>query len=136
MEVAPNVYQPVRRVVDREAVVVGPDDTLRDAAEQLFLNAIGTVVVAEDGWPIALVCEGDVIAAIARGFDLATTPVRQVMSRRLMCARLDEPVYEVAMRMVDEDIRHLPLLDGEGQLAGVISSRDLLRPLLLSALDV
>jgi CBS domain-containing protein len=88
----------------------------------------------ERGRPIAVLCERDVVAALARGIDPDTTRVREVMSRRLVSARPDDPVYEVAMQMIDEQIRHLPLLDDEGRLSGVVSSRDLLRPLLLDTL--
>jgi CBS domain-containing protein len=56
------------------------------------------------------------------------------MTRSPVTARPDDPILEVALQMLDEGIRHLPLVDAYGRAEGMISLRDVERPLLLQAM--
>jgi hypothetical protein len=44
-------------------------------------------------------------------------------------------VLTAAIDMVDREIRHLPLFDDAGRCTGVVSMRELVRPLLVDALE-
>ena len=51
-----------------------------------------------------------------------------------MSARPDDTVLDVALQMLDAGTRHLPVVDDLGRAQGMVSLRDLLRPLVLQAM--
>jgi len=55
------------------------------------------------------------------------TPVSELMSDGIICAREDEDIQEVARRMSEEQVRRLPVLDAEDRLCGIVSLGDLTR---------
>jgi CBS domain-containing protein len=57
------------------------------------------------------------------------------MSSDLVALRPGDSVYDAAVDMLDLGIRHVALLDEYGTAVGMVSVRDLLRPLVVGALD-
>lgn len=115
-------------------ISVGPDATLRDVARVLDGNAIGAVAVLDGTTLVGLLSERDVARALARGADPDVDLVDTWMTRSPVTARPDDHIIEVALQMLDEGIRHLPLVDAYGRAEGMISLRDVERPLLLQAM--
>lgn len=115
-------------------ISVGPDVTIRAAARVLEGNHIGAVAVIDGSALVGLLSERDVARALARGADPDADLVETWMSRSPITARPGDPVLEVALQMLEEDIRHLPLVDAYGKAEGMISLRDIERPLLLQAM--
>jgi CBS domain-containing protein len=55
------------------------------------------------------------------------TPVRDLMSNDIICARLDDDVDEVASRMSQAQVRRMPVIDAQDNLCGIVSLGDLSR---------
>ena len=51
--------------------------------------------------------------------------VRDLMTTQVLVAREDTPVHEVAAMMVDRAVSGIPVLDGAGQVVGLITEREL-----------
>ena len=125
----------VRSVVKRPPVVVHPESTLRAVAETLSEELIGAVVVRGTRPPGApgshaegVVSERDIVQALADGLDPDTARAEDVMTMDLACATPNELMSTVAARMLDNEIRHLPVTEG-GVVVGMVSERDALRVL-------
>jgi CBS domain-containing protein len=123
----------VRSLVKRPPVVVHPESTLRAVAEILSEESIGAVVVRGSRPPGApgshaegVVSERDIVQALADGLDPDTTRAEDVMTMDLASAAPNETVLTVAARMLDNEIRHLPVTE-DGVVVGVVSERDALR---------
>ena len=123
-------------LVRREPVAVDPRTSLRMVADILANEGIGAVVVRREradgtphGYTVGVVSERDVAHAVARGMDPDTTPAVDVMTAELAHADPSDTVLRVAARMMANEVRHLPVTDGE-ELVGVISERDVLRVLV------
>jgi len=70
--------------------------------------------------------------------DGSTEPVRSIMTplANVLHVSLTDPASQVIDIFFNNNVRHLPVIDGKGQLCGIISVRDLVRPLLVrSATD-
>ena len=52
--------------------------------------------------------------------------VSEIMTRNPEHIESSEPVQEAVNRLFELDVRHLPVVDGNGELVGVLSDRDLL----------
>lgn len=115
-------------------VCISADASLRTAASLMWKHDIGSLVVGDSGHPLGILSESDVVGQMAQGSDPEAVTVRHVMTPYVVAARLGDPLSEAALKMLEEGIRHLPVLDDFGHVAGMLSVRDLLRPLLLDAL--
>jgi CBS domain-containing protein len=129
------VWTKVQELATRETVVVPPQTTLRMAAGVMADHAIGAVVVAVDHRLVGILSERDVVNALASGADPDETTVATAMSHDIVSVRPDDTLYDAAVDMLDLGIRHVPVLDEHGAALGMVSVRDLLRPLLTASLD-
>ena len=87
----------------------------------------GSMPVSEGGKLIGMITDRDIaVRGVAKGYG-PETPVRELMTDDLVCARIDDDVEEVAMRMSEAQVRRLPVLDDNEQLCGIVSLGDLSR---------
>ena len=122
----------VRSVVQRPVVVVDPDATLRQVAETLAEDYIGAAVVRATP-PLGpgtraegVISERDIVRALAEGADPDIERAESVMTLDMVTAAPRDTIVSVAERMLDDEIRHVPVTD-DGEVVGVVSERDALR---------
>jgi CBS domain-containing protein len=110
----------------QQTVTVGPRWTVLEAAGLMARVHIGAVPVVDEGRLAGVFTERDVLArVIAAHRDPAATAIADVMSTELVTAEISE-AYDVCLRrMQHAHVRHLLVVEG-GQLAGILSLRDLL----------
>lgn len=108
----------------------GPDTTLSEAALAMAGSDLGSLAVVEGTALLGLVTERDLRNAVARGMDLDATTVSEVMGAEPDTFDPDLDVWDAAAWIVESGYRHLPVVDDEGRLLGVVSLRDLLKSLV------
>ncbi len=109
---------------------VHPDESVFDAIQKLANANIGSLIVVEDGRPVGIFTERDYArSVILKGKSSPTTPVKDIMTTRVVYAQPDQTVEECMAVMTDKHIRHLPVLDGE-ELIGMISIGDLVKSII------
>ena len=104
-----------------------------EAAELMNTHKIGALVVTEGGpagdaatGVVGIVTERDVLRrVVARRRDPAETRVREIMTREVICCQVDTPLDDARNLFMQKKIRHLPVLDAQGTLAGLISIGDI-----------
>jgi len=113
----------VRDVMTEAAVTDSATDTLRSAAERMWREQTGSLLVVDEGRLAGIITERDLLRAVALGADLATATVDEAMTTEVFTAPPDMPLRDAAREMAARWIRHLPVVDGE-QLLGMVSMRD------------
>lgn len=91
---------------------------------------LGSLAVIEGMSLLGLLTERDLRTAAANAVDLDSTMVSQVMSREPDTFDPDLDVWDAATWIAESGYRHLPVVDDEGALLGVVSLRDLLKALI------
>ncbi|HET8740042.1 MAG TPA: CBS domain-containing protein [Acidimicrobiia bacterium] len=109
--------------------VCGPDTTLVEAAKAMEGSDLGSLAVVEGMELLGLITERDIRKAVADGTDLQT-PVSELMSDDPDTFDPDLDVWDAASWIAESGYRHLPVVDDEGALLGVVSIRDLLKALV------
>jgi CBS domain-containing protein len=105
---------------------VGPEATVLDAALLMNDHKIGSLVVMDEGQVAGIITERDLLMrVVAQRRDPAVTAVREVMTVELICCRTDTELDEVRGVMKNRRIRHLPVVDGDRRLLGLVSIGDL-----------
>jgi len=110
-------------VMTEAAVTDRPDDSLEAAANKMWEQQTGSLLVLDAEELVGIITERDVLKAVATGTPL-DTPVSEVMSKGLITVEPGTSLREAAGIMTDKWIRHLPVLEG-GTLVGIVSQRDL-----------
>lgn len=120
----------VKDFMHRYLEVVPRDMTVSYAAERMGIRRVGCVLVesGEPGrGPIGIVTETDVVRkVIAAGVDPTVTLVDQVMNSPIITIASDRTMLDASHMMETNHIRHLCAVE-EGEIAGLISVRDLVR---------
>jgi CBS domain-containing protein len=119
----------VRNVLDAKGSqvwTIGPEATVYQAALVMNEHKVGGLVVLEKGRIAGMFTERDVLKRVVGDQrDPATTTVSQVMTTEVICCTPDSPLEEVRAAMRNRRIRHLPVVDGDSRLHGLISIGDL-----------
>lgn len=108
----------------RAGVTESPADPLRGAANLMWKQQTGSLLVMEGEELLGIVTERDLMKAVAGGADLDTTPVSAVMTRAVLTVTPETSLREAAKHMSERWIRHLPVLV-DGKVVGMVSQRDL-----------
>ncbi|MCP4204142.1 MAG: CBS domain-containing protein [bacterium] len=108
------------------AVIVSPDETVRDAIERMREAQAGCVLVQEDGELVGLFNERHVLTRVLRkDLDATTTPISRVMSPKPLKLSPEDPPAFAIHCMVAYGFRHLPLVSGR-EVLGYVSVRTIL----------
>ncbi len=107
-----------------QVVTAPPDATLADVGGLMRDRNVGSVVIAEGGRPVAMITDRDVALAVAGDRVPVDEPAAAYASRPIVCGEQGMDVEEAAALMVQNRIRRLPVLDGDG-LAGIVTLDDL-----------
>ncbi|MDQ1748739.1 MAG: hypothetical protein QOD07_3002 [Frankiaceae bacterium] len=114
----------VAEVMTRASVTESPADPLRSAANRMWSQQTGSLLVMDGPRLLGILTERDVMKAVARGADLDATPVSAVMTTNVLTVSPETSLHEAARHMATRWIRHLPVVDG-GAVVGMVSQRDL-----------
>ena len=116
----------LRDVMTNPVVRIHPDETVAVAARTLTHYNIGILpVCGNDGRVCGLVTDRDLVTrCLASGRSPANTPVRDVMTSKIVSATPDMDASMAAGLMGREQIRRLPVLEN-GKLCGMVSLGDL-----------
>jgi len=105
---------------------VDPLTTVVDATQLMNRHRIGALVVQEGGHVVGIFTERDVLTrVVAERRDPERTFVEQVMTSDVAVCYTDTPVEDVAAVMKAQRIRHLPVLDQQDVMIGLISLGDI-----------
>jgi len=111
-----------------DVVTVRPDTTVAAALLLLKERNLGAVVVSPDGVAvIGILSERDVVRRLADGVDFLDGPVAKIMTDEVLTCEPHDTVESLMTTMTQRRIRHLPVVDDEGSLAGIISIGDVVK---------
>ena len=89
---------------------------------------VGTVVVLEKVKMVGIFSERDYARKVTlKGKSSRDTPVKEIMSSEVVCIRPTQTINDCMELMTDKRVRHLPVMEEEGTLVGLISIGDVVK---------
>ena len=105
---------------------IDPDATVLDAAQVMNDRKIGSLVVLAGPQLVGIISERDILTrVVVPRLDPGTARVREVMTTEVVCCRSHTSLEEARGVLKNRRIRHLPVLDDDQRLCGLISIGDL-----------
>lgn len=117
----------VRDAMTKPVLVVGPNHTIRQAAQLMSARRVGSAVVIDpDSSGVGIMTERDVLNALGRGLDCDTERTASHITWDVVYAGPDWTLDDAAAAMVRGGFRHLVVIEDD-EVLGIISVRDILR---------
>lgn len=114
-----------REIMTSSVKTATRDTTLQEAAVIMRDGDMGSVPVVDDGKLVGIMTDRDiVIRSIADGRG-ASSNVGEAMTSEIFSVRPDDFVFEAIRLMGDKQIRRVPVVNEQGELAGIIAMADI-----------
>ena len=131
----------VGEICNREVYFVSRDNTVVEAAKLMRDHHVGALVVTEQRegkpHPIGLLTDRDIVVEIiAEDINVENLLVGDVMSLDLLSIGEDDGISESLKLMKTRGVRRVPVLDGKGELAGILAVDDLIGLLAEELADI
>ena len=113
----------------REVATIDGSESVRTALGLLAEKGIGALVVSADGRHVeGIVSERDVARGLnEHGAGLLAEPVSSLMTAEVHTCRPTASVHDLAQTMTDHRVRHVPVVDDDDLLIGIVSIGDVVK---------
>jgi CBS domain-containing protein len=115
-------------IMTNHVVTSSPHESLAQVASAMLRHSIGSVAILEDKKIVGIITERDFVRIVEQvGVMLEKNMAKDHMTKPVVTVQSDTSVAEIINLMKNKHIRHLIVLDKERKIAGIISSRDLMK---------
>lgn len=123
------VFKPMRQTeevsfvanVMQKAITCNETESLQAVAERIVTRSVNHIVMVDDaGRLTGIVTSWDITRALAHG----KTALADIVTRRVITAKPDEPLEIASKRMAKHNISALPVIDNEKRVLGIVTAED------------
>jgi len=118
---------PVKEIMSAEIPQMEPFETVEDAAAAMVEYGTGCVIIHEEGNPIGIVTERDIVRkVVSERKNPAKIQLRDIMSSPIVWVSRNTDILDAARQMARLKLRKLVIMH-DGRFAGVVSAQDILQ---------
>ncbi|MDI6859373.1 MAG: CBS domain-containing protein [Methanocellales archaeon] len=115
---------PIREIMTRDVITADSNMRASEAAQRMTERKIGSLVVIENGKPVGIVTERDMVQKlISKDVKPSSLTLKDIISQPLITIRPDESLSSAARKMVELNIRRLPVIKND-ELVGIVTDVD------------
>ena len=123
----------IEQAINRNPLVVKPDALLSDVINLMAMGKHSCALIMEQQLK-GILTERDLVQLIASGIFVQQLPIKEVMTTNTITLRLDQidDISSILSPLRYHQIHHLPIVDQNNQLVGVITPKmiqEILRPI-------
>lgn len=114
-----------RDIMTSEVKTASPEMSIREVAMIMREGDMGAVPVVNDGKLAGIVTDRDIVVRCVAEGKSASTSVSEAMTSEVFSVKPDDFVFEAIRLMGDKQIRRIPVVGENGELAGIIAMADI-----------
>ncbi len=119
------------KIARTPAITVSPEDTVMTAVKKMTDSEVGAVAVVENGELKGIFTERDLMTrVVGKHLSCLETKVGEVMTPDPEVAPVEMEASEAFEYMTERHFRHMPIVDEEGNLLGMLSVRHLMQKIV------
>jgi CBS domain-containing protein len=116
----------IKHIMIEDIVTANPNTSLKEAIDMLYKKHVGSLMITDaNNRCVGIFTERDLIRVVARNVDL-DSPIEKVMTSNVVTIGEEASIEEARRLIVIYRVRHLPVVNGKGELVGLFSVRKLL----------
>lgn len=118
----------IKEFMSTSNVSIAPDANITDAVAAMVAHRYSCQIVVDDGLPVGIITEWDIVRLMERiGKEPPGKPVqvKEIMSKPVATITETTTLFEALVIAAAEKIRHLPVVDANGYLRGMVTQADL-----------
>ncbi|WP_121741528.1 CBS domain-containing protein [Natronorubrum halophilum] len=116
----------VARVMSSSLQTVTPDTLVEDAGQLMLENEVGSVIVVdEDNQLEGILTTTDFVRIVAERKPKDRTPVSAYMTQNVITVTAQDSIRDAADVIVEHGFHHLPVVDEDEGVIGIITTSDL-----------
>ncbi len=117
----------ISKIMTKNIVTVLKGSIVHDVISKMAEYGISCIVVEEDGFPVGMLTERDIVGLLQQGADIRSMRIEEVMNSPVRTILLDAPVHEASKIMNSNNIRRLVVVDEGGICSGLITQSDIIK---------
>lgn len=122
----------IREVIASKAsqhvITISPDATVRELIARLAEHNVGALIVSNDGNGVdGIVSERDVVRKLHADESVLDSPVSMIMTADVHTCEGGHTALELMQLMTEHRFRHVPVVDADGTLTGIVSIGDVVK---------
>lgn len=117
----------VKTLMTEKIMSLPPEAPLLQAVTQMIDNNCSCMIVAQNNTPIGIITERDLVTVLAsknQPMELSR-PVSNFMTSPILLLKQNESLFDALVMSRAERVRHLPVIDDNEQLVGLVTQSDL-----------
>jgi CBS domain-containing protein len=114
------------RLARDEVVTADRDTPIATIVAMMSEQDVGTVVITEDDRPVGIITDRKIAMAMEETPDLTDSSVEELMTEDPVAIEEDAEMFDALQTLAENDVRRVPVIDDEGELAGILSIDDVL----------
>ena len=108
-------------------IMVDQDTSIKDCAKLMAEKKISSLIISKNEKLLGIIKERDIVRSIVlENHDAEKELVKDYMVREVITITPDVDIYEALLVMRDEDVRMLPVMDGD-KMIGLLTVKDILK---------
>jgi uncharacterized protein (DUF39 family)/CBS domain-containing protein len=124
-----SVFKPMKQTeettfvasVMQTVVTCKENEEIRDIAERIVTKSVNHIVMVDDNGKLCgIVTSWDITRAMAEG----RKALADIVTRRVVTVKPDEPLETASKKMAQHNISALPVIDSERKVLGIVTSED------------
>jgi signal transduction histidine kinase len=119
----------IKRIMTKNVVTSGKWDLVKDALSRMREYSISSIVIEEEGYPVGILTERDVMHLFHDGTDIRATKIEEIMSHPVLTISSNTPMYVAVEVMKQKKVRRLVVVDNNGRISGLVAQSDLIKGL-------
>lgn len=110
----------------RPLISASPSDSIKEVAERMTNDKIGSMIIYEDDEIKGIVTDTDFRTKLGTGLANVNQPITELMTKGVFSMPVGQPLSNYLLEMLRRGIRHICLTDTNQKPVGIISEHDLL----------
>jgi len=117
----------IHDIARTDVVTASREQSAGNLATVMTEEDVGSVVIEEEDRPVGIVTDRDLMVKVLEPrADPTTVTAGEIMTEDPTTVSIDDGVFEVTEAMAEASVRRMPVVDGEGSVAGIVTLDDLL----------
>lgn len=126
----------IDEIMVRNVVSINPDVSIREACVLMAERKIGATIVMDGKKLVGMFSERDLLNRVtAKNIDPDKAKISEVMTSPVITITSNTSFNDALYIMTSKHIRHIPVVDSDGELEGMVGIRDLLQAVLNDTIE-